>query len=285
MKKVRLFLAAIAFMAAMAGCGSAQSVQETEFYSENKITAMNRESGSGTKISFLELLGQQEADIVNNIDNVASGTEVMLAAIASDYYRIGYVSSGALDDTVKAVTVNGVYPRKEMIQNGTYPMIRNFSLVTGGETSDVVQDFLKYVSGGAEGIIEEAGYIAVNPSSDFISEQPKGNITIAGSTSVTPLMEKLIDAYKLVNPNAEFEINQTDSTGGIQAVTEDISQIAMVSRELSEDEAAMVTVHVFAKDGIAVVVNKHNPIEDISLEGLRDIYTGRLDIWSECPVK
>lgn len=288
MKKRNLFLTAIsglALVAVMAGCGGLQSVPDAGFDSENQIIAMNREAGSGTKISFLELLGLKEADLVTNIDDVASGTEVMLAAIASDSYRIGYVSSGALDDTVKAVAVGGGFPSKEMIQSGAYPLVRNFSLVTGNETSNVVRDFLNYICGGAGDIIEEAGYIAVNPSSGFISEQPEGKMIIAGSTSVTPLMEKLMDAYKIVNPNAAFEINQTDSTGGIQAVREDISEIAMVSRELSEEEASMVNEVVFAKDGIAIVVNKQNPIENISLEELRDIYTGRLERWSECPIK
>lgn len=284
MKKVSLFLAAIAVttvVAAMAGCGSGQSGEDAGFKSESKITVMNRESGSGTKISFLEMIGKSEPNIVESRDNLASGTEVMLAAIESDLYAIGYVSLGALDDKVKAVNINDISPSKENVQNGSYPMVRDFSLVTSAEITPVVQDFLDFILNNGSYLIEAEGFIAVNPANAFKSGLPQGTITIAGSTSVAPLMKTLIDEYKKINPDAVFEINETDSTNGIRAVTEGISQIAMVSRELSEPEQAMVKKYVLAKDGIAVVVNKNNPIDNLSVEALGDIYAGEMELWSE----
>lgn len=284
MKKVSLFLAAIAvttFVAAMAGCGSGQSGEDAGFKSESKITVMNRESGSGTKISFLEMIGKSEPNIVESRDNLASGTEVMLAAIESDLYAIGYVSLGALDDKVKAVNINDISPSKENVQNGSYPMVRDFSLVTSAEITPVVQDFLDFILNNGSFLIEAEGFIAVNPANAFKSGLPQGTITIAGSTSVAPLMKTLIDEYKKINPDAVFEINETDSTNGIRAVTEGISQIAMVSRELSEPEQAMVKKYVLAKDGIAVVVNKNNPIDNLSVEALGDIYAGEMELWSK----
>ena len=200
----------------------------TDFDASEYVNVLSREDGSGTRGAFIELFGIEEKDADGNkVDNtteeaiITNSTSVMLTSVASDEYAIGYVSLGSLDDTVKAVSIDGAEATVENIKNGTYTIARPFNIATKGEVSDIAQDFINYImSEDGQKIISANKYIEVANSGAFTSTNPKGKIVVAGSSSVTPVMEKLIDAYKAINTNADIELQESDSTTGITSTSD-----------------------------------------------------------------
>ena len=205
----------------------------------------------------------------------------MITSIANSKSAIGYISLGSLNDTIKALKVDGVAPSVENINNKSYKISRPFNVVTKeGKDSVLATDFLGYAV-NAKAVIEKAGYIA-NKDSKFSSKKPSGKLVIAGSSSVTPLMEKIAESYKSVNPNATIEILQSDSTTGVNSVVEGIADIGMVSREVKESEVKKgLKVQVLATDGLAVIVNKANGLDNISKEHVKGIFMGEITKWEE----
>ena len=257
----------------------------------DSITVISREDGSGTRGAFTELFGiEQEDSSGEKIDMTIStaqqtnSTGVMLQSVAQNSSAIGYVSLGSLNDTVKALSVNGVEPTAENIENGSYEIQRPFNIVTGDSESELASDFISYImSSDGQAIISENGYIAIDSeASPYSGSKPSGSITVAGSSSVSPVMEKLIEAYKLVNTDADIELQTSDSTTGISSVAQGVADIGMASRDLKDSEVESgVTTTVIAMDGIAVIVNVNNEINDISSEDVCGIYTGEITSWSE----
>lgn len=261
-----------------------------DFDADQDITVISREDGSGTRGAFIELTGVEEKNADGQkVDNtteaaaIQSSTNGVMTAVANDETAIGYISLGSLNDTVKAVTVGGVEASAATVKDGSYVLSRPFNIVTNGEATDpVAVDFIAYcLSADGQAIATDNGYIG-NDGETFTSAQPEGKITVGGSSSVSPLMEKLIEAYKTVNPNAELELLTTDSTTGVSGALDGTYTIGMASRELKDSEVeggAQATV--LALDGIAVVVNPDNSTDDLSVDQIKGIYTGELTVWSD----
>lgn len=262
----------------------------TVFDPSREITVISRETGSGTRGSFTELLGIEVKDESGNKKDlttpdaiISNSTSVVMTSVANNRYAIGYISSGSLNDTVKAVKVNGIEPTVENIKNGTYTISRPFNIVTAGNISDLTEDFISFIlSSDGQKVIEENRYIPVSGSEKFTNSGLSGKITVAGSSSVAPVMEKLKEAYQRINPDADIEIQLSDSSTGINAVINRTCDIGMASRELkaSELEKGLVST-VIAMDGIAVIVNTENPVDNLTTDQIKAIYTGEITRWNE----
>ena len=251
------------------------------------IFPISREMGSGTRGAFVEIFGIQKevrnkkVDATTQKAEVTNSTGVMMTTVANSANSIGYISLGSLNDTIKAVSIDGVSPSVQNINNKTYGISRPFNVVTK-TMNPVIEDFLKYaLSKEAKGIVEKTGYISVAKDS-YVSTKPSGKIIVAGSSSVTPLMEKLKESYEKINPNVEIEIQQSDSTTGVNSVVEGIADIGMASREIKESELKKgINAQVLAVDGLAVIVNKENPISNLKKEDVRKIFLGEITSWEQ----
>ena len=254
------------------------------------ITVLSREDGSGTRGAFIELFGieQKDADgnkVDNTIDSaeITNSTSVMMTTVAGNKNAIGYVSLGSLDENqVKAVLIDGAQATAENVKDGTYKVSRPFNIATKGEPTGLAKDFIDYIlSEEGQAVVEENGYVSEGNTGAFEGTGAEGKITIGGSSSVTPVMEKLKEAYAAVNPNATIEVQQSDSTTGMTSTIDGTYDIGMASRELKDEEAAELTGQVIALDGIAVIVNKENTIDELTSEDVLNIYTGATTDWSE----
>lgn len=253
-----------------------------------EITVVSREEGSGTRGAFIELTGVEEknADGVK-VDNttveavVTNSTNVMMTTVAGDESAIGYISLGSLNDTVKALQIDGVDATVENIKNGTYTLARPFNIATKEGLSEVAQDFVNYIM-SAEGqqVIADNKYIPLDDAPAYEGKRVSGKIVVAGSSSVTPVMQKLAEAYQVVNPNAEIEVQQSDSTTGMQSAIDGICDIGMASRDLKDSEKeAGLNGQPIAMDGIAVIVNQNNDLTTLTLAQVKSIFTGEATEW------
>lgn len=266
--------------------------EETEGGSfEGMISPVSREEGSGTRGAFIELFGIETKDEAGNkIDNttdmaeVTNSTSVMLTTVEGNGYAIGYISLGSMDDTkVKALNIDGAEATVENIKSGDYKISRPFNIVTKEGLSEVAADFVKYImSEDGQRVVEENGYISQGNEGAYEAAELSGKITVAGSSSVTPVMEKLKEGYVALNPDVKIEVQQNDSTTGVTSAIEGVCDIGMASRELKDTELAEgITGTAIALDGIAVIVNKENPINDMTSEQVASIFTGETIDWSE----
>lgn len=298
--------------AAVAGCGNTDTatetpaaeteaaVEETEAPAEETeepaaegmsgaITVLSREDGSGTRGAFIELFGIEQKDADGNkmdmtIDTaeITNSTSVMMTTVAGNTSAIGYVSLGSLSDDVKAVLVDGAEASAENVKDGTYKVARPFNIATKGEPEGLAKDFIDFIlSEEGQTVVEDNGYVSQGNAGAFEGTLPEGKITVGGSSSVTPVMEKLKEAYLVLNPNATIEVQQSDSTTGMTSALDGSYDIGMASRELKENEAAELNSTVIAMDGIAVIVNRENTLEDITSDEVMKIYTGEITDWSE----
>ena len=251
------------------------------------ISVLSREEGSGTRGAFVELFGVEEENADGEkVDNttadaqVTNSTAVMMTGVAQDPQAIGYISLGSLDDSVKALKVDGAEASAENVKNGTYKVSRPFNIVTGDSLSDVAQDFVDYIlSSDGQAIVGE-DYIPVDDAAEaYAGTSPEGSVVVAGSSSVSPVMEKLKEGYEAVNPNASIEIQTSDSTTGVESTISGICDIGMASRELKDTETSEgVTGTQIAIDGIAIIVNNENSMTDITSDQVKQIYTGEVKI-------
>ena len=278
MKKICSAIMAVVIMGmTLAGCGKAGSM----------ITVISREEGSGTRSAFIELVGIEEKDADGNkVDKttesalIQSSTDVVLTQVASDKNAIGYISLGSLNDTVKALQIDGVDATPENVKDGKYTVVRPFNIAVDGKPTGVVADFINFIlSDDGQKVVEDSDYITVS-SGSFSTDNSEGKIVVSGSSSVTPVMEKLAEAYKGINTKAVIEVQQTDSSSGMKAVLEGTCDIGMASRELKDDETKLKAIEI-AKDGIAIVINKDNAINSLTKAQVKDIYTGAVTDWSE----
>ena len=254
------------------------------------ITVLSREDGSGTRGAFIELMGIEQKDADGNkvdmtVDTaeITNSTSVMMTTVAGNTNAIGYVSLGSLDTSmVKALNVDGVEATVDTVKDGSYAVARPFNIATAGEPEGVAADFINFImSDDGQAVVSEDGYVSQGSTGAFTSDESEGTITVGGSSSVTPVMEKLAEAYQAVNPNATIEVQQSDSTTGMTSTIDGTYDIGMASRELNEDELASLTPTVIAMDGIAVIINPENPLTDITSEQIMQIYTGEITDWSE----
>ena len=256
------------------------------FAAEGTITVMSREDGSGTRGAFVELTGVEQDDVdMTTVDAViTNSTAVMLTSVAGDPAAIGYVSMGSLNETVKAVSVDGNAATVEGIKDGSYTLSRPFVVTTFGEVGEIAQDFLNYImSAEGQAVISEEGYIAIDDAAEaYTAAGVSGEITVGGSSSVTPVMEKLAEAYMALNPDVTVIVQQSDSTTGVTGTIEGTVDLGMASRALkAEEEEQGVVGTTIAMDGIAVIVNLENDTEDLTTEQIMNIYTGAITDWSE----
>lgn len=303
MKKLGYTLTSVALTALLlAGCASGQAAAPgsdnttggsdgttSSFDNSVAVTVVSREDGSGTRGAFVELIGVEEEQDGEKVDRTTPGavtvnsTSVVLTTVAGDPYAIGYISLGSLNDTVKALEIDGVAPTVETVKSGDYAIARPFNIATGADVSATAQDFIDYIlSQEGQAVVEENGYIPLDDAAAYAGAKPEGKVVAAGSSSVTPVMEKLKEAYAALNPNAEIEIQQSDSSTGMTAAIDGICDIGMASRELKDSELeAGLTPTVIAMDGIAVIVHNDNPLTGLSGEQVRAIYTGEAATWSD----
>ncbi len=257
-----------------------ETTTEADTKATGIITVITREDGSGTRGAFTEITGVHDGDVDNTTVEavVMDGTGNVMSAVSNDPQAIGYISLGSLNDTVKALTVEDVAPSTETILDGTYKVARPFNIATktDAELNEVATEFLAYVfTAEAQAITAEEGYVPVEvTTAEFVSTQPAGDLTIGGSTSVYPLIEKMVEAYKVLNPNATITVQGIGSSAGMSGANEGTFDIGMASRELKDSELETLTPYVLALDGIAMVVNNENPMTNITLEQIKAIYTG-----------
>ena len=258
---------------------------------KREINVISREEGSGTRGAFIELFGIEQknaegvkVDYTTDYADITNSTAVMMTSVAGNPYAIGYISLGSLNDTVKAIEIDGVAASVENIKNGTYAIARPFNIATQAEVSAATRSFINFIlSAEGQAVVEKAGYIAsVEDTKPYVATQVAGKVVVAGSSSVTPVMEKLKEAYLLVNPHAEIEIQQSDSTTGMNYAKAGTCDIGMASRDLkdSELEAGLVPTAI-ALDGIAVIVNNDSALTGLTKEEVRDIFMGSVTNWSE----
>lgn len=288
MRKITcLAIVSMVCVAALAGCGKKKT---DGFDASSDISVISREDGSGTRGAFVELFGIEEKDADGNkVDkttdeaNFTNSTSVMMTTVSSDEYAIGYISLGSLNDTVKALKIDGVEASIDNIKNGTYKIARPFNIATKGDVSEVTQDFIDFImSADGQKVIEDNGYISVADAASYSGSKPSGKIVIAGSSSVTPVMEKLKEAYLAVNTNAEIEIQQNDSTTGMTSTIDGICDIGMASRELKDSETSEgLEATVIAMDGIAVIVNNDNSNNELTSDQVKSIFTGEATTWED----
>lgn len=298
MKKLTvLLLAGVLVGSVLTGCGSKDSDAADGGNKEGasgwdeagKISVVSREDGSGTRGAFVELFGVEEekdgekVDMTTSDANITNSTSVMMTQVAGNEYAIGYTSLGALNDTVKAVKIGGVDASAENVKNGSYEISRPFNIAVKEGVSDAAKDFMGFImSEEGQAIIEEEGYIPVEVEGAYASTGASGKVTVGGSSSVAPVMEKLAEAYKNVNTNVNVEVQQSDSTTGMTSAMDGSYDIGMASRELKDSELeGGLTPTVIALDGIAVIVNNDNTTEDLTKDQVKAIFTGEVSTWKE----
>ena len=306
-KKVAALLITGIMAAAMTACGSSNSGTDnsgstdgtaktessadagSDWDNTRDITVVSREDGSGTRGAFVELFGieeevnEEKVDMTTEEANITNSTSVMMSTVAQDEYAIGYISLGSLDDSVKAVKIDGSEATAENIKNGSYKISRPFNIATKEDLSDAAQDFEDFIlSTEGQKVVEDNKYIPLDDVSDYKSNGASGKVVVAGSSSVSPVMEKLKEAYQAVNSDVEVEIQTSDSTTGMQNAIDGVCDIGMASRELKDSEKeAGLTPTVIAMDGIAVVVNNDNPTDELSSDQVKSIFTGDVLTWDE----
>lgn len=278
MKKIlSLLLVAIMISVFAVGCTQAET-----------INVVSREDGSGTRGAFVEIVGILEKDANGNETDrtyeeavIQNGTDGVLTTVAGDEYSIGYISLGSLNDTVNAVKVEGVEATSDNVKNGSYKIARPFNVAYKGELNPLAKDFLDFIlSAEGQAIVEEEGYVQVGDAAAYAGTEQSGSIVVAGSTSVTPVMEKLAEAYMAMYSGVTIEIQSTGSSAGMQSAMEGTAELGMASRALKDSEAVELTASVIAMDGIAVIANKANPITDLTIDEILSIYIGETTEWS-----
>lgn len=292
-KYVTLMVTGLVMISALAGCGNQEQPKAggaNDFNAASEIGVITREDGSGTRGAFIELFGiEQKNDAGEKVDYttdtaaVTDSTAVMMTTVAGDKYAVGYISLGALNDTVRAVEIDGVAATTANIKNGSYKVARPFNIVTKADLSEAAQDFIHFImSADGQTVVEENGYISVVDAAPYGGAVSSGKIVISGSSSVTPVMEKLKEAYLTRNPDVTIEIQQSDSSTGIADAIDGTCDIGMASRELKDSETAKgVASTVIAMDGIAVIVNNDSLITSLTSEQVKEIFMGEVTVWSE----
>lgn len=283
MKKIIAAILTLTLAALMlAGCAKTAS---------DEITVVSREDGSGTRGAFVELFKVEQKDSEGNkVDytletaDITNSTSVMMTSVAGNKNAIGYISLGSLNSTVKALKIDGAEASAENIKSGAYKIARPFNIAVGADVSEAARAFISFImSADGQKVIEASGYIAIDANAQaYVPSAVSGKVAVSGSSSVTPVMEKLKEAYTAINPNAEIEVQQSDSSSGMANVKDGVCDIGMASRELKDSELeAGLTPTAIAMDGIAVIVNNENPVAELTSEAVRMIFMGEITSWSE----
>ena len=289
-KIIALGLIAVMAVSVFTGC-SKKTSSESDFDKAKEIGVITREDGSGTRGAFIELFGVEEKDsngekVDKTVETAVTtnSTSVMMTTVAGDLYSIGYISLGSLNDTVKAIQIDGVDPTVENIKDGSYKISRPFNIATKDGISEAAQDFIDFImSADGQKVLEDNGYITVaEDAAAYAGSMDSGKVVIHGSSSIAPVMEKLKEAYLEKNPNVTIEVQQSDSSSGMTDAIDGTCDIGMASRELKDSETSEgLTPTVIALDGIAVIVNNDSPVTNLTSQQVKDIFTGVSAVWSD----
>ena len=289
-KIIALGLIAVMAVSVFTGC-SKKTSSESDFDKAKEIGVITREDGSGTRGAFIELFGVEEKDsngekVDKTVETAVTtnSTSVMMTTVAGDLYSIGYISLGSLNDTVKAIQIDGVDPTVENIKDGSYKISRPFNIATKDGLSEAAQDFIDFImSADGQKVLEDNGYITVaEDAAAYAGSMDSGKVVIHGSSSIAPVMEKLKEAYLEKNPNVTIEVQQSDSSSGMTDAIDGTCDIGMASRELKDSETSEgLTPTVIALDGIAVIVNNDSPVTNLTSQQVKDIFTGVSAVWSD----
>ena len=288
--KTAKWISTISLSLLLAACGSDDAATDNgsaagDFDVATDIHVITREDGSGTRGAFSEIaniVDENGDDAITQSATVQNGTSAVMQGVAGDVYAIGYISLGSLDNSVKAVNVNGIEATPENIMSGDYEVARNFNVAYGGELSEVAQDFWDFMfSAQAQELVAEEGYVSVDTeATEYEAKALAGDITIVGSTSVQPIMERMAQAYREYNPDVVIDITAPGSGAGVTAAIDGTADIGMASRELSDEEQAQLSeTAAIAVDGIAVILHLDNITENLSLEDISGIYSGDITTW------
>ena len=287
MKKfAAIFMCAALAVGALSGCSSNENSSTADNSTAgNPISVVTREDGSGTRGAFVELFGIEDADgndAITQSAEISNSTSVVMTTVAGNPDAIGYISLGSLDDTVKALEIDGVAATVENIDNGTYKVYRPFNIVTKEGLSETAQDFVNFIMSEQGQAIVAEDYISVESNGSYTPSGKTGTVTVSGSSSVTPVMQVLKEEYEALNPDVTIELQQSDSTTGVNDAIAGTSDIGMASRALKDSELEQGVVGtVIANDGIAVIVNNENTVTGLTSEQVKGIYMGELTNWSE----
>ena len=289
-KIIALGLIAVMAVSVFTGC-SKKTSSESDFDKAKEIGVITREDGSGTRGAFIELFGVEEKDssgekVDKTVETAVTtnSTSVMMTTVAGDLYSIGYISLGSLNDTVKAIQIDGVDPTVENIKDGSYKISRPFNIATKDGLSEAAQDFIDFImSADGQKVLEDNGYITVaEDAAAYAGSMDSGKVVIHGSSSIAPVMEKLKEAYLEKNPNVTIEVQQSDSSSDMTDAIDGTCDIGMASRELKDSETSEgLTPTVIALDGIAVIVNNDSPVTNLTSQQVKDIFTGVSAVWSD----
>lgn len=302
-KMIALFTAVLLLAGVATGCKTTNgegegtdsttgtSTNTSSFDASSDIEVISREEGSGTRGAFIELFGVEEKDADGNkVDmtteeaNITNSTSVMMTTVAGSEYAIGYISMGSMNDTVKALEIDGAKATTDNVKSGSYKIARPFHIATKDNISDTTKDFISYIlSADGQKIVEDNGYITVSTNAAYAGDgSVTGKIVVAGSSSVTPVMEKLKEGYVAINSGVTIEVQQSDSTTGMTSAIEGICDIGMASRDVKDSELEKgLTATVIARDGIAVIVNNNSPLTGLTSQQVKDIFTGTILSWDE----
>lgn len=288
MKKfAAIFMCVALAVGALSGCSSNENSSTADNSTAgNPISVVTREDGSGTRGAFVELFGIEDADgndAITQSAEISNSTSVVMTTVAGNPDAIGYISLGSLDNTVKALEIDGVAATVDNINNGTYKVYRPFNIATKEGLSETAQDFVNFImSEQGQAIVAEEGYISVESNGSYTPSGKTGTVTVSGSSSVTPVMQVLKEEYEALNPDVTIELQQSDSTTGVNDAIAGTSDIGMASRALKDSELEQGVVGtVIANDGIAVIVNNENTVTGLTSEQVKGIYMGELTNWSE----
>lgn len=295
MKRKNLTLSVIAILALIAmvvgliSCSNGaktESEQNAPSQTSGAITVISREDGSGTRDAFTELMeitDEDGNDATTMSAEITNSTSVMASTVQGNAKAIGYVSLGSLSDKVKALKVDGVAPSVETVKDGTYKLQRPFNIAyKEAEISETAKDFMAYImSAEGQAVIEEEGYISIDTTTSYKASGAKGTVTVAGSTSVAPVMNVLADKYRALNPDVTVEIQESGSSAGIESAIQGAVEIAMSSRELTGEELETLKSEKIATDGIAVIVNQSNSFDGLTSQQIKEIYLGNITKWEE----
>lgn len=283
--KFSTIVLAVTLLFSLTACNS-----DKPFESAYNINAITREPGSGTRGAFLELFELEDKkpngyykDLLTKEASVENNTSTIITSVQDDKYAIGYISLGSLSDSVKPVKIDGIAPTAENIQNGTYKVKRSFNIITKkGNHEDVLVDFIDFVFSKQGQKIVSTHYVPVDSNaSAYAGNKPAGTIIIGGSSSVAPIMEKIVEEYRTINPNAKVELQVNDSTTGISKTLEGAYDIGISSRSLKQTEGHKLSEQEFALDGIVIIVNKKNSFDNLSKQDVKNIYLGKTNKWEQ----
>lgn len=289
-RRISLLLVLTLVFTLITGCTQGSKEDGVDANISDTINVVSREDGSGTRGAFVEIIGILEKDSEGNeTDNtyeeaiIQNGTDAIMTTVAGDKNSIGYISLGSLNDTVKALKIEDVEATSENVQSGSYKICRPFNIAYKGDLSPLADDFLSFImSSEGQSIIVEEGYVEISTDlTNYDGSSQEGNLIVAGSTSVSPVMEKLAEKYEGLHPDVSIEIQSTGSSAGMQSAIEGSADIGMASRQLKESEKEVLNHKAIAIDGIAVIVNSENPFESISLDEVKSIYTGEITTWDD----